>query len=595
MTTLTVARPWADTGRVGVDSRPSAGLHPRGLLWLAGLRALVAIGLLGPMAAFAAGQGDLARAAWFGAVLALPLVSTAASLMAGPGAGAGVLRLQLAADAGVVLLVVWSTGGLVSQYAPLLILPVLAASALMGRASGLRVAAILGSGLVALYIVQHGWVSVPHWLSAPLSSSQRLTGAFATYTLAIQILGVAGVAMLVGRLAESLDETGADLARATSSLAHLTTLSQCALDSMAGGVVAADASGRVVLFNRTAAAITGLQPNQALGRSLVDLLQLPPGWQVGLSQGVPARFEFRFSRHDGEALELGSTIAPLVNDQGQVAGELVSFQDLTLIKQRERERQRQVRLAAVGEMAAGIAHEIRNPLASMSGSIQLLQRELEVSAEQAVLLDIVLRESQRLNDTIKDFLAYAGPQRVTRAAVDIRPLVKETAALIVRGATSPGLHQVEVDVPATDVVHDVDEAQMRQVVWNLASNALKAMPMGGTLRLAVAHVPTPGRREPTLELTVQDTGVGMPPEDVERVFQPFRSGFRQGSGLGLSIVHRIVTDHGGTIVVESVPGEGTTMRVRVPWPSAPARPSTPPGPWPVESRARDGVASGGGR
>ena len=323
--------------------------------------------------------------------------------------------------------------------------------------------------------------------------------------------------------------------------------------------------------------------------------QLPPGWQVGLSQGVPARFEFRFSRHDGEALELGSTIAPLVNDQGQVAGELVSFQDLTLIKQRERERQRQVRLAAVGEMAAGIAHEIRNPLASMSGSIQLLQRELDVSAEQAVLLDIVLRESQRLNDTIKDFLAYAGPQRVTRAAVDIRPLVKETAALIVRGAASPGLHQVEVDVPATDVVHDVDEAQMRQVVWNLASNALKAMPTGGTLRLAVAHVPTPGRREPTLELTVQDTGVGMPPEDVERVFQPFRSGFRQGSGLGLSIVHRIVTDHGGTILVQSVPGEGTTMCVRVPWPSASAHPSTSPAPRPVESCARDGVASGGGR
>jgi two-component system sensor histidine kinase PilS (NtrC family) len=216
-------------------------------------------------------------------------------------------------------------------------------------------------------------------------------------------------------------------------------------------------------------------------------------------------------------------------------------------------------------MAAGIAHEIRNPLASMSGSVQLLQRELVLTEEQGVLLGIVLRESRRLNDTIKDFLAYAGPQRVTRSAIDIRPLVQETAALLTQGGTVRGTHEVVADVPPQRVVHDVDEAQLRQVIWNLATNGLKAMPSGGCLRLSVAHVPSPGCAEPTLEITVRDEGVGMSIEDVDRMFQPFQSGFRQGTGLGLSIVHRIVTDHNGAVVVDSAPGAGTSITIRIPW------------------------------
>ncbi len=147
--------------------------------------------------------------------------------------------------------------------------------------------------------------------------------------------------------------------------------------------------------------------------------------------------ECSFARVDGAVIELGATVAPLLAGGGQRAGQLVTFQDLTLIKQRESERQRQERLAAVGEMAAGIAHEIRNPLASMSGSIQLLRRELDLRDDQATLLDIVMRESQRLNDIIKNFLSYAGPQRVTRNRVDVARLVREVGSLLQQQEPGP--------------------------------------------------------------------------------------------------------------------------------------------------------------
>lgn len=566
MTTLPIARMWYPLGGIAEPAAPAPRIDPRGIRWLAGLRVVLAVAVLAPMVTLAAGRGEMMRALWAIALLALPVVTSAIGLATATRASSRVVAPQLAVDVAIVLALVWLTGGVSSLFAPVLLLPVLASTALCGRRMGLQVAAVMVLGQGCIMALQYGPAAAhaPAWLGAPLGfglPSLRLGMA----TFGIQALGVVSVAMLVGHLSASLDRTSADLERAHLDLADLTSLSQRVIDSMAGGVVAADATGRVVLFNRTAAAITGLAAEMVLGRRLVDVLQLPAGWQVGLSQGLPSRFEFRFDRGQQQALDLGATVAPLVNDAGEVAGELVTFQDLTLIKQREREQQRQARLAAVGEMAAGIAHEIRNPLASMTGSIQLLQRELSLRDDQAVLLDIVLRESQRLNQTIKDFLTYAGPQRVSRATVDVRPLVRETVELLTRGGTVGSRHQVIADLPELPVHHHIDEAHVRQVLWNLATNALKAMPDGGQVTLCVRHQTAAGRREPTLVLTVEDEGVGMDSEAVERMFQPFHGAFRQGSGLGMSIVHRIVTDHGGDVRVASQPGHGTRVEVRIPW------------------------------
>mgnify|MGYP005812203039 CR=1 FL=1 len=542
-------------------TQPPWPQSPRGtaLVWLAGLRALVAVALLAPLAAFTAGQGQLAQAAWFALLPLLPLVSSGYGLLRGNRVTTTGLVVQFGADAFVALAVVWSTGGLLSAYTPLLLLPVLAASVLGGRRGGLLAAAVLSTGVVALTAVQSGWLPVPAVMLTPLRGALLPAVPLATYTVLVNVGGLIATALLVGHLSESLSRTDADLARATTSLADLTTLSQRVIDSMAGGLIVTDAQGAIVLFNRTSETITGHRADDVLGQALDDVLPLP---ERGGESNAPVRMDCSFTRLDGTVIELGATVAPLLAGRGQRFGELVSFQDLTLIKQRESERHRQERLAAVGEMAAGIAHEIRNPLALMSGSIQLLRRELELRDDQATLLDIVMRESQRLNDIIKDFLSYAGPQRVTRSRVDVARLVREVGALLQQQDSGPRpLVAVDVDAPEP-VWHDADEAQLRQVVWNLASNGIKAMPEGGTLHLEARAVT--GASGATVRIAVRDEGIGMAPAEVERMFQPFQSGFRQGSGLGLAIVRRIVTDHGGRVSVQSAPGEGTEVAVVLP-------------------------------
>jgi two-component system sensor histidine kinase PilS (NtrC family) len=216
-------------------------------------------------------------------------------------------------------------------------------------------------------------------------------------------------------------------------------------------------------------------------------------------------------------------------------------------------------------MAAGIAHEIRNPLASMAGSIQILRQEVELTPEQSQLMDIVLRESERLNETIRSFLAYARPQRHAMSRVDARRVVTDAATLLENSPELTTAHRIAVNVPSEEVWLRADESQLRQIVWNLASNALRAMPDGGTLTLAVQAVgTTPAGSEGEVVIGVSDQGTGIAPEELDGIFQPFRAGFARGTGLGLSIVQRIVADYGGEIQVTSDRGSGTTVLVRMP-------------------------------
>jgi signal transduction histidine kinase len=178
-------------------------------------------------------------------------------------------------------------------------------------------------------------------------------------------------------------------------------------------------------------------------------------------------------------------------------------------------------------------------------------------------MDIVLRESERLNDTISSFLAYAQPQRLAVAQIDVRKVLDDTAALLRGSADMREGHTVEVDVPGDPVWYDADEHQLRQVVWNLATNGLRAMAEGGSLRLAAGydqHAESPG----ALVIRVTDQGCGIAADQLEHIFQPFRGSFGKGTGLGLAIVHRIVTDYGGTVQVSSTLGSGTIVRICLP-------------------------------
>jgi two-component system sensor histidine kinase PilS (NtrC family) len=397
-----------------------------------------------------------------------------------------------------------------------------------------------------------GIVVAQYAAGGPLLPAPRV----AIFTVGLNVFGFLAVAALSGYLAEGLRRTGARLEEASTQLADLQAFNQHVIDSLTSGLATSDMQGRLLTFNRAAATITGLAAAEAVGTDAVETLQLPGPLDV-------RRQEYGFQRADGRHIEVGITAAPLITPRGN-SGFLFTFQDVTELKKRDREARVQQRLAAVGEMAAGIAHEIRNPLASMSGSIQILRQELPLSSEQEQLMDIVLRESERLNTTIRSFLAYARPQRFQIARFDVRRALNDTALLLRNSAEVLDGHEIALDVPANELWYDADEGQIKQIVWNLATNGLRAMPHGGRLHL----VGTFEQESEGVVLTVSDEGIGIPAAELDALFQPFHGTFAKGSGLGLAIVHRIVRDYGGEIQVSSQPGAGTIVAVRLPARSA---------------------------
>jgi two-component system sensor histidine kinase PilS (NtrC family) len=469
--------------------------------------------------------------------------------------------LQLAADAVIVAAIVYLTGGVNSYFSTLFALPIIAASTLQLRRGGMMVG--------TLSSVLYTGVVLAQYFGAPISSivvvAQDLPPLrVAVFTIGLNVFGFVSVAALTGYLAEGLRRADVQLQRASSELADVQAFSRHVVDSLQSGLATTGLSGVVATFNRAAEAITGLAADQAIGRDAAMVLQLPASLAglFGPAAGRPkqTRVEYGFSRSDGRQIEVGLSAAPLMTPRGET-GFILTFQDVTESRKLEREARVQQRLAAVGEMAAGIAHEIRNPLASMSGSIQILRDELPLTEEQGQLMDIVIRESERLNETIRSFLAYARPQRQSMRHMDVRQVITDTATLLQNSAERAEEHRISVDVPGEAVMLQADEGQIRQIVWNLATNGLRAMPHGGTLTLAVA---TATGESPHVVISVADEGVGIAPEEIEGIFQPFRGGFERGTGLGLAMVHRIVSDYSGEVKVSSATGAGTTVLVRFP-------------------------------
>ena len=253
------------------------------------------------------------------------------------------------------------------------------------------------------------------------------------------------------------------------------------------------------------------------------------------------------------------SVSYLLYEGDKKSGFLFTFQDLTEIKRLEREVRLKENLATMGEMAAGMAHEIRNPLASISGSVQVLREAETLSHEQKRLMDIIVRESERLSGTLTEFLAYARPPRFEPGQIDLRPVLEETATLLAHSSEVLPEHEIVLDTPDTPVHVFADPNQMKQITWNLARNALQAMPNGGKLVMSLARN---GAGE--VVMAFRDEGVGMPGGEVHKVFEPFSGSFERGSGLGLAIVYRIVKDYNGVIQVDSLASKGTEISVRFP-------------------------------
>jgi two-component system sensor histidine kinase PilS (NtrC family) len=535
--------------------------------WLIGVRAVVSTVLLGgAVVASVWGPGSMPVQPFFYLIaITYALTVVYAATLPYVDRHRWLIDLQVAADAIIVSAVIMVTGGIASVFSLLYVLPIMGASAVHLRRGGLLVATlsslIYGGIVLGQYMAAAGLLSAV-WLRT--SPAMLPPASVAQYTVVLNVFGFFAVALLSGSLAENVRSTGARLARASTEIADLQALNQHVIDSLQSGLTTTDTEQRILTFNHAAEAITGVPAPLAVGRKIGEVLQFPPdlaeALDGGLRDGGARRVEFPFQTLDGRgAIEIGLSVVHLETPRGR-AGFLVTFQDVTDFKRLERDARRRQRLAAVGEMAAGIAHEIRNPLASMSGSIQILRQELPLTAEQGQLMDIVLRESDRLNLTISSFLAYARPQRAASAPFDLSRTLDDTARLLRHSADVHDGHVIEIETPDGDVWYEADEGQIKQILWNLATNGLRAMEGGGRLRLRARRDPGDGG----VIIEVQDEGIGIPAADLDGLFQPFHGSFAKGSGLGLAIVHRIVSDYQGEIRVSSKPGAGTTVSVRLP-------------------------------
>lgn len=482
--------------------------------------------------------------------------------------------LQVAVDVALVSALVHFSGGADSVFAPLYVLVVVHAAMLLGRAGAYGAAA---GGAVAFGLVmaleRRGWLPL---LDGPLVTPPVVEVAhWAVHAGALLL-----VALLASALTRELQRAGEDLDRSRSELSRVQRLHDRTVESLLSGLLTTDERGTVTSFNPEAEHITGLLAGEAIGASIDEVL---PGARERV-MGTPAdtaagrtRARMPYVNRAGTRLHLGLAGSILRDVDGAPSGHVVIFQDVTRVVRMERELTRSERMAAVGQLSAAIAHEIRNPLAAISGSIQMLRGGPEASDDGRRLMDIVLRETRRLDQLITDFLQYARPGPMRRERVRLAERVEEIAKLL--ESVRPAAIALEASV-APGLELDADPAQLHQLLWNLCLNAIQAMPGGGSLRIEAAPAPleralpqdrpvrsrngAAGEGSESVEITVRDTGAGIPPEAVDRIFDPFFTTKREGSGLGLATVHRIVEGHGGSLRVETAPGSGTAFRIRLP-------------------------------
>jgi two-component system, NtrC family, sensor histidine kinase PilS len=464
-------------------------------------------------------------------------------------------RLQIAVDILLITWLVWQSNVIQSPYIALYIVVISVSGLFLGPRDSMVASVGCAAAFTTCALVIAGSSTTTGSTDDSISQTVQTVGLF---DIAFLVVG-----LLSARLAERQSRSDVRLAAATQSLANLRALHERIVESIRSGLVTTDLQGHIYTFNAAAEEITGYRERDVRGQDASVFFgeiqeHITASLHAAETGEASPRFETYCLTAEGLRLRLGFSMSPLFAETGETTGMVITFQDLTQIRTLEETNRRQDRLAAIGRMAASIAHEIRNPLAAMRGSIQMLRSEMKNDGSQTELMEIILRESDRLNTIITDFLSYARPRSLIQSKVDVGDLLHQTFALMRHSPEINENQSIEEQLPEKPLVLDADSGQLKQVFWNLARNALQAMPQGGTLRATVEM-----NSNDRVRISFADTGRGMSPEQVEHLFEPFSS-TTGGTGLGLSIVYQIVRDHGGTINVRSMEGQGTTITVELP-------------------------------
>ena len=466
--------------------------------------------------------------------------------------------VQIGVDLVLVTLLIHATGGAQSGYTFLYLVDVVAVSLLPKRFSPGNVAT--ASVLLFVGISLLGYLRILPPITGQTVFPWDLTLEELVFRLVVYLAGVVSVAALGMSLYAKTREARESLARHERIAGDLASLHQNTIRCLSSGLVTTTQDGSVTSMNDAACEILGIRPPSPLGQRLEGLI---PGMAAvmaeDLSPGRVIRQEVEAVHANGSPRCLAVSATRLSDHTGQTVGRVIHFQDLTELRSMEGAVRRSERLAGIGRLAANIAHEIRNPLASISGSVEVLRKQPGTDAEARQLIDIAVREVDRVNGLISGLLDYARPRTEDRQRLDLGEMVTEIAKVFEQERRSVEVRVVVDAEPGVTI--EGASGQLRQVLWNLLRNAVEAMPRGGRVRLAVSHRNrTNGRAEAIL--SVSDTGIGIAREDLDHIFEPFFSRRVDGTGLGLAITSRIVEDHKGIIEVSSEVGKGTTFVLR---------------------------------
>lgn len=492
-------------------------------------------------------------------------------------------HVQIMVDIIFVTFLLYITGGINSIFSFLYSIAIIAASICLYIYGGMLAATISSILYAALICLQH------YHLIAPLQISSFIASGYTDerlyFPIIVNVSAFYLIAVLGSFLAEQAKKTRLQLREKQIDIEKLELVHENIIQNITSGLLTLDQKGNIITFNSAAEDITGYTHTEVylrhvqevfpdmqsiLNRDTHDTAQIMPG----------PRFEMPFIRRDGKTIYLGFSLSPLRDNAGHAVGSILIFQDLTDYKEMQESVKRMDRLAVVGRLAAGIAHEIRNPLASISGSIQVLKKSLKLSDSDARLMDIILRESNNLNMLISDFTQFARPEKQDKERLNLKALIGEVIAIFKNSPDCKNIITIHEDIKdAVSVL--ANRQQFKQVLWNLIINAAQAMPPEGgsitlTARMKGNGVQPPGitplmkgsLQEPLpetwVEMQVADTGCGIQGKDLEAIFDPFFTTKDNGTGLGLSIVHKIIQEHGGTVVVDSIPGRGTKFTIYIP-------------------------------
>lgn len=466
--------------------------------------------------------------------------------------------LQTSGDILLVTALIYLTGGVDSGFSLLYHLTIISSSIILYRRGG-YLSASLSS------ILYGAMLDMQYYNVSGFVRSQNFTAVQVLFQVFINILSFYIVGLLSGYLSERLRKTRQELQEKSVDFEDLRVLQEHILRSVGSGILTMDLQGNIASWNPAAEQITGYRYDEIKSR-----------WQQVFGDGIkgifghtdtlkarPFSFEGQIMKKDGSTAILGMTASLLKDETNAVRGIILIFQDITKMVEMEEHVRTQERLATVGSLAAGIAHEIRNPLASLSGSIQVLQGELDLHGDNKHLMDIVVRETDRLNTIITEFLEYARLKNAQNEQIELLPVLDETIMLL------KNCKDCSCDIRIShaidpDMVLQGDAQRLRQVFWNLLINACQAMPQGGEIVVTARPFIQENDDTSWWEIIIADTGQGIAYEDRDKIFNPFFTTKTGGTGLGLAIVYRIIEDHRGTITMDSVPGKGTQFIIRLP-------------------------------